>query len=170
MAAAGRDALTAEGLSPAASTWLLLLGRALYAAGKALQAVAAGAAPTSGNSSACLVGLLPVPTSAGLLLSSMSNSMQDCTWLLCFYMSSGTAATAAGRSGVQVTLHVPAVNTQFGQAFADVAVMLVAAALHASLAAAARAGIRHRHLVWQVSNYRKAKGKHCRYLAAGPWQ
>jgi hypothetical protein len=42
MAAAGRDALTAEGLSPAASTWLLLLGRALYAAGKALQAVAAG--------------------------------------------------------------------------------------------------------------------------------
>ena len=120
--------LTAEGLVPAASTWLLLFGRILYTSGAALQAVAAA---TPDTSMVFTVGLLPVPTSASFLLSGMATAVQECAEMLCFYMAPDTAASVTGRSGVQATLHAPAVVTRVGQAYPGLLASLDAAAQHA---------------------------------------
>jgi hypothetical protein len=120
--------LTAEGIVPAASTWLLLFGRILYTAGMALQAVAAA---TPDTSMVFTVGLLPVPTSASFVLSGMATAVQECAEMLCFYMAPDTAASVVGRSRVQATLHAPAVITRVQQAYQGLLASLDAAAQHA---------------------------------------
>jgi hypothetical protein len=123
--------LTAEGIIPAGSTWLLLFGRVLYTTGVALQAVTAAVVPPPDTSMAVKVGLLPVPRSAGFLLSSVATAMPECGEMLCFYMAADTAASVVGRSAVQATLHVPAVITRVMKAYSDLLDGLVAAAHHA---------------------------------------
>ena len=157
------------GTSHVASTWLLLFGRALYTTGVALQAVAAGAAPSSVptmdvlSGEAIMIDLLcgPAPKSAASMLSSLSMGLQHYAGLASMFMESDGAASAVARrrqSGtVQVLLPGAGAANPAKEAYQTLGTLLIAAAQHAQelevAAGAASMGelqfIAATHLTWR---------------------
>ena len=128
-----------EGTRTLPSTWLVLFGRALYTAGAALQAVAAGAAgtaPTTDTRSMFKVGSLHTPAPATSLL----RTFQRYTSLVCVYMKADTSAIAITRKSLGKVQPAAAAVDPILQAYRTLAAALAAAAqLTEELEAAAAA-------------------------------
>jgi hypothetical protein len=99
--------LTAEGTSRVAHTWLVLLSRALFTAGVAMQTIAAGAGGTSvaGSSSKKLI-TGSAPTSPVASLAGLSRGLQKYAGLAGMFMESDAAASAVARRKKSGTVQV----------------------------------------------------------------
>jgi hypothetical protein len=121
--------VTAEDISAIASTWVVLLGRVLYTAGAALQAVAAGAAPRPGASSALSVGMVPIPTTVVVTATQLITDFQEFAAFACTYL--GLYCGAVGIRSVQVKVPCGAGARSALRAQQALDVLLSAVAQHA---------------------------------------